>query len=483
MRGAALLATLALAACAVGPDFERPAKPSVEQYVPGTAPAATAGATGPGGDVQRFLAGQDVPADWWTAFGSTALDGLVAQAFRANPTVAAAQASLRQARENLAAQRGVYFPSLALGADATRSKEPVDVLSPTLTSGASIFNLYTAQVSVSYALDIFGGNRRAVESAAATAESNQWQLEATYLTVAGNVVTAAIQLAGLDEQIGAAERAITLERDMLAILKRELELGAVAGLDVAAQETALAQSEAALPPLRRQREATLHLVAVLTGQLPGEARVPSLELAELKLPTDIPLGVPSELVTRRPDVRAAEADLHVATAMVGVSVANLFPQLSISAALGSTATVPSALFKSYTDFWTAGASLSQTLFAGGALVHRKRAAEAALDAAGANYRSAVLGAFQNVADALRALEADAATLAAAERAFEAAQRSLIIVRRQLELGAANYLGLLAAEQAHAQAESGVAAARAARYADTAALRQALAGPVPADLPR
>ena len=482
MKRLAPLCCVALAACAVGPDFHRPAAPQVSAYTPGPAPAETVAATGPGGDAQRFLAGGDVPADWWTAFGSPELDALVDEALRANPTVAGAQAALREARENLAAQRGVYFPALGIGAGASRNKNAVDVLSPTLTSGAAFYNLYTAQVNVGYALDLFGGNRRAVESAGAAADASRWQLEATYLTVAGNVVTAAIQLAGLDAEVAAAERALAAERDMLAILRRQLELGAVAGLDVAAQETALAQAEAALPPLRRQREATLHLLAVLTGHLPAEAQAPSFTLESLRLPAEIPIGVPSALVTRRPDVRAAEASLHAATAQVGVDVANLLPQLSINGALGSTATVTGELFKPYTQFWSAGASLSQTLFAGGALVHRVRAAEAAVDAAGAAYRSTVLGAFQNVADALRALEADAASLAAAERAAVAAGHSLAIVRRQLELGGASYLAVLNAEQANQQASAALVAARAARFADTAALYQALAGPIPAPAP-
>jgi NodT family efflux transporter outer membrane factor (OMF) lipoprotein len=479
MRSLAPLLCLALAACAVGPDFRRPSPPAVAGYVPEPAPAGTAAAAGPGGDAQRFLAGRDVPADWWTVFGSAELDALVAEALRANPTVAGAQATLREARENLAAQRGAYFPALGLGAGASRNKNAVDVLSPTLSSGAALYNLYTAQVSVGYALDVFGANRRAVEAAGASAEASRWQLEATYLTVAGNVVTAAIQLAGLDEQVAATEQAIAAEREMLGILRHQLELGAVAGLEVAAQETALAQTETALPPLRLKREATLHLLAVLTGRLPSQAHAPTLALESLRLPTEIPLGVPSELVTRRPDVRAAEANLHVATATVGVNVANLLPQLSIGASLGSSATTAGALLKPYTQFWSAGASLSQTLFEGGMLVHRVRAAEAALDAAGAAYRSTVLGAFQNVADALRALEADAQTLAAAERAAAAAERSLAIVRRQRELGGVSYLALLNAEQSDAQALAARAAARAARYADTAALYQALAGPVPA----
>ena len=469
-RAFALAVAVGLAACAAGPDFVRPRPPAVNRYLPGPDPV--------GNDAQRFVAGREVPADWWTAFGSAELDRLVATAFRANPTVAAAQASLRQARENLAAQRGAYLPTLGVAASGSRNRNAVDVLSPTLTSGSALFNLYTAQVNVAYTLDLFGANRRAVEAQGAQADFSRWQLEATYLTVAGNVVIAAIQLAGLDAQITATEQAIAGEREMLEILRRQLEAGAVAGLDVAAQETALAQTELALPPLRRQREAARHLLAALTGRLPAEAGEPALALEQLTLPAEIPLGVPSELVNRRPDVRAAEATLHAACAAVGIAETNLLPQLTIGADLGSTASASAELFKSYTRFWTAGATLTETLFAGGALVHRVRAAEAGFDAAGAAYRGAVLAAFQNVADALRALESDQAALAAAERAAAAADRSLAIVRRQLDAGGAGYLAVLNAEQAHAQAVAALAQARAARYADTAALYQAVAGPVP-----
>lgn len=470
-RALTLAVGLALTACAAGPDFVPPKSPPVDRYVPSPEPT--------GSDAQRFVAGREVPAEWWTAFGSPELDRLVATAFRANPTVAAAQASLRQARENLAAQRGAYLPTVGVAASGSRNRNAVDVLSPTLTSGSALFNLYTAQVNVAYTLDVFGANRRAVEAQSAQADFSRWQLEATYLTVAGNVVTAAIQLAGLDAQIAASERAIAGEREMLGILRRQLDAGAVAGLDVAAQETALAQSELALPPLRRQREAARHLLAVLTGRLPADAGEPALALEQLSLPVEIPLGVPSELVNRRPDVRAAEATLHAASAAVGIAETNLLPQLTIGAGFGSAASASAELFKSYTRFWTAGATLTETLFAGGALVHRVRAAKAGFDAAGAAYRGAVLGAFQNVADALRALESDQTALTAAENAAAAAERTLAIVRRQLDAGGVGYLGVLNAEQAHAQTVAALAQARAARFADTAALYQAVAGPVPA----
>lgn len=471
LRRCALLGLLAIGACAVGPDFKRPEPPRTDRYVPGAPPA--------GSDAQRFIDGQPVPANWWSEFGSPELDALVVEALRANPTIAAAQAALRQARENYLAQRGTYFPTVAVGGEASRNRNAVQVLSPTLTSGAALFNLYTADITVAYTLDLFGANRRAVESFAALADAGRFELDATYLTVAGNVVVAAIQQAGLAAEIEATERTVELGRDSLGILKRQLELGAIDRLDVAAQEAALAQLEGSLPPLRRQLEATRHLLAVLTGRLPADAPAGSFSLASLSLPAQIPLGVPAELVNRRPDVRAAEAELHAATAADGVALANLLPQIAIGGTIGSSATAVADVLKAGTGFWSIGADLTQTLFAGGALVHRKRAADAALDQAGAQYRATVLGAFQNVADALRTLETDGAALEAASRARRAADESLAIVRRQLELGAVSYLGLIAAQQTDEQATLAELAARTSRLADTAALYQALAGPVTA----
>lgn len=464
----------ALGAC-VGPNFRRPAPPSVERYTMEPLPAATASAAGPGGAAQRFLTGQDVPRDWWKLFGSAEIDALVSEALRANPDVLSAQAALRQAMENTAAQRGSYFPTVQGSFDASRNLNAVGVLAPNLSSGTALYNLYTPQVTVSYVPDIFGANRRQVESLAALAEASRDQLDATYLTLTANVVTAAIQEAGLRAQITATEQVIALEREALSVLRRELELGAVAEGDVFAQDAALAQLEGTLPPLNRQLQQTRDSLAVLTGHLPAEFRPLHFELEQLVLPADLPLGVPSQLVERRPDVRAAEAQLHAATAQVGVAIANLLPQLTITGNIGSTATLMSDLFKGGTGFWTIGANATQTLFAGGTLIHRKRAADAALDQAGAQYKSAVLTAFQNVADALHALDTDADALNAADRSVSASQKSLDVARRQLELGSVSYLALVTAEQTYQQAVVSLAQARANRYADTAALFQALGG--------
>jgi NodT family efflux transporter outer membrane factor (OMF) lipoprotein len=477
-RRLAPLWTVAAALCAcVGPNFHRPAAPSVDRYTAEPLPSQTASAPGPGGAAQKFLLGEDVPRDWWTRFGSPDLDALVSEALRANPNVQAAQAALRQAMENTAAQRGSYFPAAQAGFDASRERDAVGVLAPNLTSGAALYNLYTPQVTVTYVPDVFGANRRAVESLSAQAEASRFQLDATYLTLTANVVTAAIQDAGLRAQIDATTRMIALEREALLVLRRELELGAVAEADVYGQDAALAQLEATLPPLNRQLQQTRDLLAVLTGRLPADYEPGRFDLDQLQLPADLPLGVPSQLVERRPDVRAAEAQLHAATAQVGVAIANFLPQVTLTGDIGSSATAMDDLFKAGTGFWLVGASLSQTLFEGGTLLHRKRAADAALDQAGALYRAAVLTAFQNVADALHALDTDADALNAAGRAEAAAQKSLDVARRQLDLGSVSYLALVNAEQTYQQAVISLTQARANRYTDTAALFQALGGSV------
>ncbi|HEY0802473.1 MAG TPA: efflux transporter outer membrane subunit [Steroidobacteraceae bacterium] len=471
----------ALGAC-VGPNFHRPAPPRVDRYTAEVLPLETASARGAAGAAQRFLLEQEVPRDWWTRFGSEELEALVVQALRSNPSVQAATAALRQAQENTAAQRGSFFPAVQAQFDASRNLNAVGVLAPNLSSGTALYSLYTPQVTVSYVPDVFGANRRQVESLSALAEASRFQLDATYLTLTANVVTAAIQEAGLRAQIAATKRIIALEREALSVMRRELQLGAIAEGDVYAQDAALAQSESTLPPLQKQLQTTRDLLAALTGQLPADVKPVRFDLDQLVLPADLPLGVPSELIERRPDVRAAEAQLHAATAQVGVAIASLLPQVTITGNAGSSVTAMGDLFKAGSRFWSLGASLTQTLFQGGTLIHRKRAADAALDQAGAQYRSAVLAAFQNVADALHALDSDADALAATARAESAAQKSLEVVQHQLELGSVSYLALIGAEQAYQGALISVTQARANRYADTAALFQALGGsitPIPA----
>jgi NodT family efflux transporter outer membrane factor (OMF) lipoprotein len=470
-----VFATVLLNACAVGPNFKPPAAPAQASYSKQPLPAQTGKADISGGEAQRFATGADIPGDWWTLFHSPALNEVISEALKRNPSLQGAQAALRQANELTAAQRGSYLPSLQVGYSATRNRNAVGTLSPTLSSGAAVYTLHTAQVNVSYLLDIFGANRRAVESLQAQADYQRYQMEATYLSLTSNVVAAAVQEASLRAQIAATSDIIRSEHEATDILRRQNELGSIAMTDVMAQEAALAATEATLPALQKQLDQQRHLLSALTGRFPGDEPTQTFNLDDLQIPRELPVSLPSALVRQRPDVLSAEAQVHSASAQVGVAIANLLPQITITGTAGGTSTVLHDLLSTGNTFWTAGANLTQTLFAGGALVHRKRAADAALDQAGAQYRAVVLAAFQNVADVLTALQRDAEALDASVRAERAAADSLQTTRRNVELGAMSYLALLNAQQTYQQAVLNLAQARANRYADTAALFQALGG--------
>jgi NodT family efflux transporter outer membrane factor (OMF) lipoprotein len=469
--GAALL----VAGCAVGPDFLRPKPPAVEGYTPEPLPTQTAAADVAGGAAQRFVKAMDIPGQWWTLFGSEALNTLVEAAIKANPNLDAAQAALRVARENVYAQLGAYFPSLSGNFSPSRQKNATAVISPTLTSGQPIFNLFTAQLAVSYVPDVFGLNRRTVESLEAQAEFQRFQLAATYLTLTSNVAAAAIQEASLRGQIAATEEIIKIESELLELLRRQQALGQIAMADVVAQQAALAQVQATLPPLKKQLALQRDTLTALVGRFPSDEVTERFELSTLELPQELPVSLPARLVDQRPDVRAAEATLHSASAQIGVAIANRLPNLTLSASAGTTAAQIDRLFTTGTGFWSIAASLTQPIFDGGTLLHRERAARAAYDQAAAQYRATVIAALQNVADALIALQYDADALKETLAAERAAGESLAIARRQLELGAISYLSLLNAQQTYLQAVVNLAQARGNRLADTAALFQALGG--------
>jgi NodT family efflux transporter outer membrane factor (OMF) lipoprotein len=475
LRAATLAAMALLCSCAVGPNFKAPAAPEEAGYAPQALPQKIQAEGLPEAEAQRLVTGMDIPGQWWTLFRSPALDELVRQALMNNPTVRVAQAALRQANEAAAAQRGAYYPNVQANYSFNRQREATGTLSPTLSSGASIFNLHTAQVQVSYLFDAFGANRRQLESLQALADVQRYQLQATYLTLTANVVAAAVQEASLREQIAATADIIRSEREALQILRHQYDLGSIAMIDVMAQEATLAASEATMPPLQKQLGQQRHLLAALVGRFPNEELPEKFTLADLSLPQELPVSVPARLVNQRPDVLAAQGQLHSASAQVGVALANLLPQITLTGSAGGASTVFSELLATGNSFWTAGATLTQTLFDGGALVHKKRGADAALDQAGAQYRSVVLAAFQNVADSLTAIQADAEASSATLRAKEAAAQSLAVTRHNVELGVTSYLALLSAEQTYQQAVLNLAQARANRYADSAALFQALGG--------
>ena len=470
----AALASLLVAGCVVGPDFEKPAAPDVSDYT--ASPLSTTAVTADvaGGEAQRFVKGSEISADWWTLFHSKFLDDLIERSLTNNHDLKAAQAALSVARENVLAQRGAYYPSVSAGFSATKQSQP-GTLAPVPSSNAFQYNLFTPQVSVSYVPDVFGLNRRTVESLAAQQQQVRYQMIATYTTLTSNVVVTAIQKASVQTQIDATRQLIDVGTQILDILKYQLAKGYASGLDVAAQESQLAQATATLPPLLKQLDQLQDLLAVLAGQFPSGATAEKFDLSNLQLPVDIPLSLPSELVAQRPDVLQAEANLHSASAQIGIAVANRLPNIALTANAGSTALVIGQLFSSGTGFWSLGASATAPIFQGGALLARERAARAGYDQAAEQYRSTVLTAFQNVADTLAALQHDADGLKASAAAETAAKVTLDLTQLRLQDGYAGYLGVLNAEQAYQQARINLVQAQANRFADTAALFQALGG--------
>jgi NodT family efflux transporter outer membrane factor (OMF) lipoprotein len=465
---------LLLAGCAVGPNFKKPAAPDVTGYTPMPL-STTAGTAGvAGGEVQHFAPGSDVAADWWTLFHSQPLNELIEHSLTKNPDLKAAQAALSVAREGVLAQRGAYYPSVSAGFSASRQRQSGQ-LAPTPNSNLFLFNLFTPEVDVSYVPDVFGLNRRTVESLQAQEQAVRFQMIATYNTLTSNVVVTAIQQGSVQRQIEATHELIDINSKLLEILRYQFAKGYASGLDVAAQESQLAQVAATLPPLVKQAAQLRDLMADLAGEFPERAPAGNFDLASLKLPGDLPVSLPSDLVAQRPDVRQAEANLHAASARIGIAIANRLPNITLTAATGSTALAIDQLFTSGTGFWSVGADLTAPIFQGGALLHQERAAKAAYVQASEQYRSTVLTAFQNVADTLTALEEDAEGLKAASTAADAAKVTLDLAQRQWQDGYASYQALLSAEQAYQQARINLVQAQASRYADTAALFQALGG--------
>ncbi len=430
--------------------------------------------TFPGGEAQHLAPGGDIPGDWWTLFHSKPLNDLIERALKANPDLKAAQAALLVARENVLAQRGAYYPSVSGSFSATRAKTSNE-LSPVPNASVFQYSLFTPDVSVSFVPDVFGLNRRTVESLKAQQEQARFVLAATNITLSSNVVATAIQEASLRAQIDATNELIKINTNMLDILRSQYAKGYASELDVAAQESQLAQVAATLPPLLKQLAQQRDLLAVLAGGFPEKDLPEKFELSNLQLPRDLPLSIPSKLVEQRPDVRQAEENLHSASALIGVARANRLPSFNLTGDIGSMALAFGNIFSAGNGFRDVSAGVSQPIFEGGTLMHRERAARAAYVQADEQYRSTVLTAFQNVADTLNALQQDADGLKAAAAAEVAAAVTLDLAKKQFQAGYVNYLGLLSAEQAYQQAVINLAQAEGNRYADTAALFQALGG--------
>ncbi len=469
---------LMAAGCAVGPDFKRPPAPVAGDYT-GERLATTVSSTNTaGGETQHFAVGGDIIGDWWTLFHSRPLNDLIEQSLTNNPDLKAAQAALSVARENVLAQRGVYYPAVTGSFSASRSRQS-EILAPTpnypVVPQEFQYNLFTPQVTVSYSPDVFGLNRRTMESVKAQEQGARYQMIAAYTALTANVVVTAIQAAAVQEQIDATRQLVDLNSNMVEILRYQYTKGYAGRLDVVAQESLLAQVEATLPPLLKQSAQLRDLLAVLAGRFPNQAPMETFELSSLQLPVEIPVSLPSQLVAQRPDVLQAEANLHAASAQVGVAIANRLPNIALTADAGSTALSLDRVFSSGTGFWGLGAAATAPLFQGGKLLHQERAARAAYTQAAEQYRSTVLAAFQNVADTLAALAQDAEGLKAAATAAEDAQETLDLSQRQWQDGYISYLAWLSAEQAYQQARINLVQAQSSRYADTAALFQALGG--------
>jgi NodT family efflux transporter outer membrane factor (OMF) lipoprotein len=475
LPAAALLASL-LGGCVVGPNFKPPAPPDVERYTATPLPAGTIATPGvTGGAAQRFVSGADIPADWWTLFHSRPLNALIEQALANNPNLKAAQAALLAAHENTRGQRGAYMPQVNAGVGITRQRDPSGALAPVPSNNAFLYTLVTPQLSVSYVPDVFGLNRRTVEAIAAQEEATRYELIATDIALSANVVAAAVEEASLRDQIDATRALIDIDRKMLEIVQYQKRKGYAGGLDLAAQQSQLAQLEASLPPLVKQLDQQHNAMAVLIGRFPGEVPPDKFTLASLTLPRDLPVSLPSALVAQRPDVLQAQANMHAASAQVGIATANRLPNITLTANAGSTALAIGQVFGPGTGFWNIGAALLAPIFDGGTLKHQQRAARAAYTQAAEQYRATVLTAFQNVADSLTALDQDARTLKANAAAADAARTTLDLSRLQYKDGYAAYLAVLNAEQSYQQARIALVQAEASRYADTAALFQALGG--------
>jgi NodT family efflux transporter outer membrane factor (OMF) lipoprotein len=467
-----LTLVLCLPGCAVGPNFKPPPPPAADAYT-SDLPIQTQATATPGGEPQRFQFGRDLPGEWWMLFGSAKLDALIHEAMWNYPDIASQQAALRAARQSVAAEKGGFLPQIQGGGNGTREQ----------VSGAStgpgfpgfIADIFQANVNVSYAFDVFGGERRAVEGLQAQAAAQGFKLEASYLTLTSNVAATVIQLASVHDQIAATREIIALEGKQLAIIERQFELGGQTRADVLQQQASLAAVRATLPSLQQQLALAEHQLAVLTGHFPRDAPRAEFELSDLTLPEDLPVSLPSSLVAQRPDIKVQEMMMRQASAAIGVATANMLPQFTLTGAYGDESLSFASLIKSGSNTWSFAAAVTQPLFAGGALRAKRRAAIDAWDQAGAQYRLVVLQAFQNVADSLTALDNDAQQFGADYDTLNAAKAGLDLIQKQYERGAVNSIFLLTAQQTYQQARIAYVRAMASRYTDTVALFQALGG--------
>ncbi len=459
-----------VAGCTVGPDFVRPDAPKVSRYTRTAVPTQTISADG---QVQYFGKGAKLVANWWKLFNSSQLDVVVKEGLNNNPGVQAAQASLRQSRKNLQAGYGIFYPQAAMDFNATRQEfSPARFGS---NSSSSIFNLVTLSASVSYALDIFGGERRAIEGLQAQVDLQRATVQATYLTLSGNIVNTVIARAAYRAEINITEQIIAMQQEQISIVQKQVQAGTTPYASVLALKGELTALEATLPPLRQKLAQSEHLLATLSGRFSAQWPSPEVDMADLMLPQNLPVSLPSELVRQRPDILAAEAALHGASANIGVATAALFPSFTLNGSFGQNNSSVNNLFQSNGSFWSLGPDVSMPVFNGGTLLSKREAAKAAYQQALANYRQTVLSAFAQVADALRGLEHDAESLQAEAQALDTAKESLSLMQTNYQAGLVNYPQLLIANVQYQQAEINFLQAQAQRLQDTTAIFVALGG--------
>ncbi|HEX4180772.1 MAG TPA: efflux transporter outer membrane subunit [Caulobacteraceae bacterium] len=472
-----MLALTVSACTTVGPNFKSPAAPAISRYTApeeGGLPGADAGPAAPS---QTVALGDKVAVDWWTLFRSQDLDALVKEAIAGSPTLESAKARLAASRAEVAATSGALYPQVSFGVTAEREKESADAFGLT---GAQAplppnFNYFQVGPTASYTLDLFGGTRRRIEQQAALAEFQRDQLGAAYLTLTGNTVTEAIQLAAVRAQLKAVGDILDIDRQNLDLVRKERQAGSVPDSDVVAAESQLAADETLKPGLDQQLSAAKHAMAILLGRAPGDWSPPDFDLATLTLPGQLPLSLPSALVRQRPDIQAAEAQLHAASARIGVATAQLYPSITLSAGITASSLNDGNLFNPSGLAWSIASGLTQPVFDGGTRRAERNAALADFKAYAADYKLTVLRSFGQVADILEALKHDAAFLAAQQRALDTASESVRLQHINYAEGGAGLLNLLDAERQYQQASLGYARATAQRYQDTIQLLVAMGG--------
>jgi NodT family efflux transporter outer membrane factor (OMF) lipoprotein len=482
LAAAGFAITLLLGGCAVGPNFHRPGTPATPAYRPSgeSRPVSTAAAAAhqraPAAAryAQHILLGAPVAADWWTLFRSPPLDELMRRAMADNHDLAAAKATLAQAQELVAAQTGRLFPQVDLQAGTGRQQYGKQFLGSLVPSVAP-FTYESFGASVSYTLDYLGATARSVEEQTALEQYERSELDAAQLTLTGDVASEAVIIATTREEIRAAAELLSEDRDNLRLVQTAFDNGSVSKLDVLTAQSQLATDQTLLPPLYQQLAIARHALAVLLGQPPAEWSQPDLELTDLRLPRQLPVSVPSQLVRRRPDILAAEAQLHAATAAVGVATANLYPQIALTATLGQQALTPAKLFNASSTAWSLIAGLTQPLFDGGTLRAERRATLDALQASAARYQQVVLDSFGQVADLLDALDHDAQLVAAQANARDTSEASLALARQSYRAGNSGVLQVIDAQRERQRAELGFLEAQSRQYLDTIQLLLAVGG--------